>query len=284
MIAEKPMRLRLSDVFQLLDKELFTAYGAAFDWAAVTTTPADPAEQLRQAIRNAKYGDGPDGELIWQTVLVEIFPVARDLYLNLSLDERRRFDRNFTTAFFMHAATQPVLNAEKLLALIEGGFVRVERLGRDYRLHREPSGGYQFRYRDPQGRERRADHRYIVNARGQPRSVETDPAELTRNLLRRGVVRVEERRDMDAQPLFGVDTGPAHPNGQAIYRTGSILIEPETHRVVRDIADGTGSTDSPLFAVGAMTRGQMIDASMADGISRSTAAVVEHLTDVLTSS
>jgi hypothetical protein len=86
---------------------------------------------------------------------------------------------------------------------------------------------------------------------------------------------------MDAQPFFGVDTGPAHPTGQAIYRTGSILIEPETHRVVRDIADGTGSTDSPLFAVGAMTRGQMIDASMADGISRSTAAVVEHLINLL---
>jgi hypothetical protein len=50
---------------------------------------------------------------------------------------------------------------------------------------------------------------------------------------------------------------------------------------VRDIADGTGSTDSPLFAVGAMTRGQMIDASMADGISRSTAAVVEHLINLL---
>jgi uncharacterized NAD(P)/FAD-binding protein YdhS len=283
MIAQKPMRLQLSDVFRLLDKELSTAYGTAFNWSAVTAAPADPAQQLRRAIRSAKYGDGPDGELIWQTVLVEIFPVARDLYLNLALDERRRFDRDFTTAFFMHAATQPVLNAEKLLALMTGGFVRVEQLGRDYRLHREPSGRYQFRYRDPLGRVRHADHRYIVNARGQPRSVETDPAELTRNLLRRGGVQLEERRDIDAKSSSGVDAGQAHPADRSTYRTGSVLIDPETHRVLRDKADGAGPTDPPVFAVGAMTRGQMIDASMADGISRSTAAVVDHLMDVLTS-
>ena len=58
---------------------------------------------------------------------------------------------------------------------------------------------------------------------------------------------------------------------------GSILIDPDTHRVVLPAADCARNHDLHLFAVGAMTRGQIIDSSMALGLARSTAKVAKHL-------
>ena len=281
MIADKPGGLKLSDIYQLLDKELSSAYGTDFSWHDLMNMPDDPAQRLREDIHSALCGDGPDGELIWQTVLLESFPVARDLYLNLALEDRKRFDRNFTTVFFMHAATQPVINAEKLLALIEGGFVSIVKLGDGYELNREPSGNYQLIYKDPEGQKKIAEHRYIVDARGQPRSIETDSSELTRNLLRRGIVQSDER--WCYAPTFSFDTGAdrAKSSDHPFYRSGSMLIDPETHQVVAKDFGDTGWENRSIFAIGAMTRGQIIDASMAYGIIRSTATIVDWLTATL---
>jgi hypothetical protein len=272
MVSDIPGRVTLSTVFELLDRELKAAYGSPFDWRKVIGAPGDAAHRLRRHIQEASRGDGPDGELIWQTVLLEIFPVVRELYLNLSLSERKRFDRDFTTAFFMHAATQPVINAEKLLALMDAGVVSIVKLGNDYRFEHLTSGQFQFTYRDPLDRERQDLYRYVVNARGQPRSVESDSAELARNLLMRGYVQIEET-------MGGVPAPPAHPEavpGEApdrfSYKTGSIVVDPETHRVA-----GNDQFSKPVYAVGAMTRGQIIDASMANGIARSTGTIADRI-------
>ena len=267
LIADRPGGLELQTIFELLNRELTEAYGAVFDWNQVSDPRADPSDRLRRHIREALDGDGPDGELLWQTVLMEIFPVARELYLNLTPSERRRFDREYNTAFFMHAATQPAVNAEKLLALLEAGIVSIVKLGRDYRFGRDEADGcHEFSYRGPGGRWRRDTYRYVVDARGQPRSVETDPARLTRNLLKRGLVRIQKERS------------PDRPNN----KTGSMLVDPDTHRVLPAFSSRPAANDPAIFAVGAMVRGQMIDASMANGIARSTAAIADRLAGDLT--
>ena len=56
---------------------------------------------------------------------------------------------------------------------------------------------------------------------------------------------------------------------------GSILIDPSTHRIV--LPNLENKSDFDLFAVGAMTRGQIIDASMALGLARSTDTVSKLL-------
>ena len=262
LIQERPGAIKLASVFELLDRELTAAYGSATDWEALIHPTGTAAETLRQDIHNARNGDGPDGELIWQTVLVEIFPVVRALYLNLTLAERERFDRKFNTLFFMHAATQPVINAEKLLALMEAGIVSIVRLGETYQFNLHgPGGPFEFSYTDPQGGAHRDTYQYVVNACGQPRSVASDPAELPRNLRQRGLIHTGESRIPPA------------------YKTGSIVIDPLTHRVIPKTAEGLPRL--PLYAIGAMTRGQMIDASMAQGLIRSTAAAAEDLLSLL---
>ena len=273
LMDERPNQLTLIELFQLIDRELSAAYGVQINWRQVAEPSGAPARVLEQDIDRAVKGDGPEGELVWQTVLVQIFPVVRELYLSLSAAERRLFDQQFNTLFFVHAATQPVSNAEKLLALMEAGVVEIKKLGRDYRFEvNESTGEFEFYSGGTDGQCRLATFSFCVDARGQPRSIETDSSELTRNLLQRGLVQTERLE-------------PADHAHSAASASGSILIDPDTHRVVHTDPEHGGNAGIELFAVGAMTRGQIIDASMAYGLARSTQRIanllIKRLSDLL---
>jgi uncharacterized NAD(P)/FAD-binding protein YdhS len=272
-IADHPHRLRLAELFELLDQELSAAYGRRTDWDRLLNPKRQPAALLEEDLACSQSGDGPEGELVWQTVLVQIFPLVRALYLNLEPGERHRFDREFNTHFFLHAATQPAMNGEKLLALMEAGMVSVVRIGSDYRLDvDDAAGNFTIAFRGPGGNLRRDIFSYCVDARGQTRSVASDPSPLIRSLLKKGIVRLER-------------TGAAISNTMDLKHGdvgGSILIDPRVHRVISPgdkQADGDWAAGGgiDLFAVGAMTRGQIIDSSMARGIARSTAAIADFL-------
>ena len=148
---------------------------------------------------------------------------------------------------------------------MEAGMVSIVRLGHDYRFNRnQKMQEYEFVYKDDQSNERRDYFCYVVNAAGQPRSIKTDSSTLTRNLLKRKIVQVEEIR-------FYSENEPEH------YKTGSVVVDPETHQVLLPEASGVQYSKPLLFAVGAMTRGQMIDTSMAHGLAKSTATVARFL-------
>lgn len=69
--------------------------------------------------------------------------------------------------------------------------------------------------------------------------------------------------------------------GETTYKTGSIWIDPETHQIIQIGPDSTVTRSSFIYAVGAMTRGQIIDASMARGIVQATSRIAEDLIDYL---
>lgn len=273
VIESHPHQLQLPAIFELLDQELAKAYGRPIDWHKVVKPAQWPETLLEGDLARALIGDGPDGELIWQTALVQIFPVVRELYLHLEPAERERFDRDFSTLFFLHAATQPTINGEKLLALIKAGIVEVVRLGSDYRLAaKTATKEFEIAYQGPGGRICHDTFTYCVDARGQSRSVVSDSSELTQNLLRKEMVTLEHMST----------SGSGKSDLQNLYTTGSVLVDPETHRLVRPnksttTADSLDQGEIDLFAVGAMTRGQIIDSSMAYGLARSTATIADLL-------
>lgn len=254
LLAQHPGKLNLAQVFGLLDAELMATYGRPVDWREILAPQGSAEQCLQRYLAETAAGDGPEGEVLWQTVLAELLPFARELYLNLEEAERARFDREYTTLFFMHAATQPAINAEKLHALVRRGIVVVRKLDGDYRLEKcRDRAGYLFVYRDDKGAEQRDFYPYVVDARGQSSAYSGNPAPLARNLCTSGTVALT----------------------QGGHLPGSILIDPKTHRVQRRGADGSLHLSMRLYAVGAMTRGQMIDASMARGLVLSTAGIAE---------
>ena len=225
---------------------------------------------LQGYLDDAIYGDGPNGEIIWQTVLYQSFDLVRDVYLNLKLEERKRFDRHYTAVFFTHAASQPAINAEKLLALMKAGIVEVIKLGNTYQLVKDKVNGYyEFVYRDTHGNLKRDVYRYVVNARGQEKSFETNPSPLAQKLIQRGTVLIEEFRPAD---------NPCDPaTADEIYKTGSIWIDPQTHHIMQMGSGYKVTRSNRIYAVGAMTRGQIIDASMARGIVEATSRIADDL-------
>jgi len=278
LLSKNRGNLSLESIFKLLDAELETAYGQAIDWDEIVNPTGRPADLLQKYIDDAVNGDGPDGELIWQTVLHQSFDIVRDIYLNLKLQDRQRFDKNYTSVFFTHAATQPVLNAEKLLALMRAGIVEVIKLGKKYRLARaKNSDHYEFIYEDERGILNRDAYRYVVNARGQERSLETNPSELAKNLLASGTVQIEEFRPVGPNAYSGRQNAGEAKAAGASYKTGSIWIDPDTHQIMQIGPDEKLTKSSTIYAVGAMTRGQIINASMANGIVQATSRIADDL-------
>jgi uncharacterized NAD(P)/FAD-binding protein YdhS len=282
LIVENQGFLTLEAVFQLLNSELEAAYGHAMNWKAVVRPTRPPAELLQQYLEDAINGDGPDGELVWQTVLHQSFDMVREIYLRLSLEDRERFDKTYTSIFFTHAAAQPAINAEKILALMKSGLVEVFKLGRDYEFVKsDTKDGYEFIYKDSNGETKRDAYRYVVNARGQAKSIQTDPSPLTKNLLQRGIVQIEETQHGHEGNIQSSFSANHLKKGFHTYKTSSMRIDPVTHHVVQQASHKKSAKSNAIYAVGAMTRGQIIDASMARGIVQSTSRIANSLVDYL---
>jgi hypothetical protein len=247
-------RLTLRDLFELLDEDLRMAYGRAISWPEVLKPKDAPLPRLEKDLRDARNGDGPRGELLWQTVLHQTFPMAREIYLNLRAEDRMAFEQEFSTAFFTFASPMPPANAEKLVALMRAGIVDVVTLGRDYATRREDGGAFVFEFTEASGRSRRERFDRVIDARGQARSFETNPSPLARNLLKSGTVEIEEM-------VFSGGTADSE-RGRKAYRTGGVWIDPETQRVMRKGEAGRTRVSERIYAVGAPTRGQILDASM----------------------
>jgi len=271
---QKTAQFNLDTLFELFNAELLQAYGQPFDWRTHLDTRIPPAERLARSIATARHGDGPEGDVIWQTVLHQLLPFVRDLYLGLSIGERKRFEKQFKTPFFVFAAPQPIINAQKLLALIKADSVHIHRLAK---THRWPQGdhtrAYTVDYIDGLGKQRRESYPYVVDARGQQVSWRDNPSILARNLLRTGVVQTTEIRvERDDAGDGGDGTGSPET-----YNVGSVCINPETHAVIQVDPYGNFHPSHRIFALGAMTRGQIIDTSMAQSLAESANRIVSQV-------
>lgn len=263
-------------VFDRLDAELHHAYGRPFNWDDITDPSETPETLLAQSIRDALHGDNPQGDVLWQTVLSKGIEAVKEIYLRLTSGQRKRFEQQYGSAFFTHAATQPILNAEKLLALIRAGIVEIIRLGDSYRLLKNaPEARYVFIYTDREGHTRKHPCSYLVDARGQDRSILTDPSSLTQSMVARGIVLTETSR-LDHRAEDSSSGGNNVPE-DGPQDTGSLWIDPETHQVMQRGDDGLAGPADSLYAVGAMVRGQILDASMAASLVRSVSKAAAHL-------
>jgi hypothetical protein len=63
------------------------------------------------------------------------------------------------------------------------------------------------------------------------------------------------------------------------YKTGSINIDPKTHHIIKPTSKNITTNSKAIYAVGAVTRGQIIDASMAVGIVHSVGRIADSWVD-----
>ena len=142
--------------------------------------------------------------------------------------------------------------------------------------------GYALTYKDVEGTEKKAVYHYVVDARGQKKSLESDPSALAKNLRLSGTVQTTEIRPVVKKEYVKSKTAAGSTSTAQVYETGSIWIDPISHKIMQMGSDKTIAPSNAIYAVGAMTRGQIIDASMARSIVQSTSKVandiIAHLT------
>ena len=141
---------------------------------------------------------------------------------------------------------------------------------------------YALTYRDTQGIEKKDVYRYVVDARGQKKSLESDPSALAKNLRLSGTVQTTEIRPVVKKDYLKAKTDAGAKPTTQVHESGSIWIDPGSHKIMQMGFDNTITPSNAIYAVGAMTRGQIIDASMARSIVQSTARIASDIIDYLT--
>ncbi|MBC8439123.1 MAG: FAD/NAD(P)-binding protein [Deltaproteobacteria bacterium] len=251
--------LRLEDLFYLLKKEIETAYDTSIDWKAILSPQNDPVSILRKDIRQAQQGDNPEGDILWQTILSNDISFMKQAYLNLRPSHRYWFETDFKSAFMSHAAGIPLINAEKILAFMESGVLKLKKLGDSYQLkHRSESHWFEMCFQDDTGKLNCEIYYFVVDARGQSTTYQSNPSKLAKNLLASGLVQIETR------VLDENETGKsAWEKMPRTIETGGLWIDPDSCRVMKKGRLKDVSISKNMFAIGIMNKGQVINASMA---------------------
>jgi hypothetical protein len=104
---------------------------------------------------------------------------------------------------------------------------------------------------------------------------------LARNLIKSGIVLIEEIRLVDQKTHPSRHVACELKTAGDIYKTGSIWIDPATHHIMQIGPEKKVTKSNAIYAVGGMTRGQIIDASMASGIVQATSRIADDLVNYL---
>jgi uncharacterized NAD(P)/FAD-binding protein YdhS len=277
LMAQKNDGLALEDIFTLLDRELENAYGKPIPWDEIHCPQQDHITILKEGIQQALEGDNPAGDILWQTILFQSLAVIKTTYLNLTPAQKQRFETDFQSIFMAHAAPVSLIIAQKILALLQSGRLKIHRLSHPVELNKVPQqNGFEFHHLDQNGKARTKIFQFVVDARGQSRTYQTNPSTLAKNMLSSELVQIEDHRIDQDRSAKGFLKNQENP-----YKGRGIWVDPESFGVITGSQAGGLAVSSKLHAVGAMIQGQIVNASMAHESVASTYRIAGQIIDEL---
>ncbi len=262
LIARGKGNISLQESFQLLDSELRSIYGHSIEWKTVMNPEGGPSDILEHDLSMAKNGDLPDGSVGWCTVLRQafvddLFTVFWKFYGSLSPENKVRMGAEFASLLRIYGGPTPILNMERLWALMKSGVLEVVTLGREYTISRyEQTGDFEIAYTDPNGQTRRDSCQYLINCTGLGHKYAENPSPLARSLIRSGQVLLESEPlpENPNAPRNGVDLGAGGSRNAspATYESGGVKVDPDTLQIINRDANGNETRSGAMFAVGLM--------------------------------
>lgn len=277
LIEQRHAGLTWQDFIDLLEQELETAYQKPVSWDQVCRPTEDHLTLLKNELRQAREGDNPQGDILWQTVLFQALPVIRKAYIHFSPDQKQLFDDKYKSLFMAYASPIPRINANKIMVLLRSGLLEIKRLAQPLNLEENTPGGcYLFHYWNEEGVSCNDLFHYVVDARGQSIVYQDNRATLAGRILASGVVRLETRQDDKGEKVE-----KPIPEAKRVIKGRGILIDPDSNAVITGSSGESVRVSSKLYAVGAMTQGQVINVSMARECILSTNRIAHQLLDEL---
>jgi len=216
---EGSMSLSLDQVVQLLRREIDASERESIEWLSIFNPIGSVDRILEEDIDKAEKGP-----LTYQAVLNATETVIGQLWNALSIEDQRRFDRDFKSFWTVYRHPMPLVNARKILEVLKSGQLQVlsgcmcirscgERSG--FEIDIETRLGVPFTMKTP----------YIINATGQGHDVARYEDALIQALLSKGII----------QP----------------HSSGGIRADFHTSQIY----DLKGNLQSSIYALGEITRG-----------------------------
>ncbi|HEX5685526.1 MAG TPA: FAD/NAD(P)-binding protein [Ideonella sp.] len=207
--------VRLHDLIELLRRDIEARTGVPFRLEEALAVGATPAEYLAHEIEIARRG-----ERHWQSVLYQANEVIDHAWHRLSLPDRRFFDEHHRHLFMVRRIAVPLVNAEKVLAMLCRGQLEVRG---DVSAVRAVGGGFAIEFNAAvTGRRSLLRVDRLVNATGMCVDVTRSDDVLIRQLVSRGLMAPCEfggvRQHFDDLRLKGrdeADGDASPPSGRA---------------------------------------------------------------------
>lgn len=264
--------LPLDDFWYLLKREIYDEVlhlrpHFPDDWETVSLEDAvskmrkllqatDPVDRLSRELEEAKDSLTSGVPLLLQNVFYQSYAIFDEAFNYFSAEDRIRFEE-IKTELHLLIGPFPVQNAEKILSLMKGGYLKVTRIGKDYEIDEaEDRCGIKVSWKSKEETTFEACHDVIVDATGQKGAFEKDPSPLTRSLREGKLVSeilVPFRNILKSQKHEN------HPNvvsrdGARYFRPSGALIDMNNFSLVPAAKDPHAP---PIYYMGPFTMGQV---------------------------
>ena len=215
----------------------------------------DPVERLSRELEEAKESLKTGVPVLLQNVFYQSYAVFDEVLGYFSAEDRIRFEE-IKTELHLLIGPFPVQNAEKILALMNEGYLEVIKMGEKYQIE-EAKGrsGMKVSWKPDGDTTFEAHHDVMIDATGQKAAFEKDSSPLTTSLRKAKLVKeilVPFRTAKES--LHPGD----HPNlvtrdGFSYFRPSGALIDINNFSLV----PGTEKPSAPIYYMGPFTMGQV---------------------------
>lgn len=263
--------LPLNDFWYFLKKEIYDEVPhirrhLPDDWQTLTLEEAvfkmrkylqatDAAKRLEQEIKEAKRSLITGIPLLLQNVFYQSYAIFDEALNYFSAEDRIRFEE-IKTELHLLIAPFPMQNAEKIHALILGGFLEIKKIGNNYTIDEAAHNkGIKLTWRPVEDSTAEAYHEFMVDATGQQAAFEKDSSPLTASLRNEKLIKEVLVPFRNSQQSKKYEDHPmvVTRSGSCFFRPPGALIDINNFSLV----SRAQYFDSPIYYMGPLTMGQV---------------------------
>lgn len=233
----------------LIERELEEHLRRKVDLAEYTSPSISAKDKLQLDIKKAKEGNAVYG--IFQQIL------AYQPFSQLTPEDKELFLKNIRTQFLQNIAAMPLLNAEKITALLDAGVLTAKKLGYDDPTVTVENNQIRVDYTDNTGRTTLyAD--YLIRASGDNLDITKNTDPLIQSLLKNKEIIPNKEPYYDEENAWrmlrtskeGAVIQEAGVGQQLIANNGGIKVDLTDYSVIRMNAKGREEKSGSIYALG----------------------------------
>ena len=215
----------------------------------------DPVERLSRELEEAKESLRTGVPVLLQNVFYQSYAVFDEAFSYFSAEDRIRFEE-IKTELHLLTSPFPVRNAEKILALMNEGYLEVKKIGTNYEIEEAKDGnGIKLSWKPDGDTTREAHHDVMIDATGQKAAFEKDFSPLTTSLRKAKLIKETLVPFRNAKVSQHHEDHPnvVTRNGVNYFRPSGALIDINNFSLV----PGTEDPSPPIYYMGPFTMGQV---------------------------